>query len=345
MKDFQRGQKVIVTISYGITQEGIIEQSNSGYPLYDKSKVKVSGIGDAVYASLISLPDGWVTIKGLYEAGYRAHSGTSFSPEDRGKNIVTDYEGELNEDLKSIPEDEQQRYIESYQKNLFHWLSAKGRCLSSMITGPANFPTRRNEKANNAESSAYSNFREIREKALKVIARKIENDKPEEQRQAEQYEQVQKRLLSSIRTIIALKAGKGCGDVSLFKANLFGIVKTLSRKLDVVSFKKVIDLIKENNIYTDKHKIWLLAASNSETVKVEQTQESKESEESEVKGVKVVKNYQEDRIQLFFDGKPASYIIAELKHKAFKWSPSRSCWQRQLTGNAIYVTTQLLNGI
>ena len=46
--------------------------------------------------------------------------------------------------------------------------------MSAMITGPARFPSRRNEKMNNYYDNAVNEFRAWREKALKSIARRIE---------------------------------------------------------------------------------------------------------------------------------------------------------------------------
>ena len=126
-----------------------------------------------------------VKIEGLYKAGYDAHRNTSFDPEERAKNIVKEYEAQLNGDLQTIPESEQERYITNYKKYLFSWLSAKSRCISSMITGPANFPVRRAEKANHSEHNHYCKFTEWRAKALKAIARKTEESKPEEVKEAE----------------------------------------------------------------------------------------------------------------------------------------------------------------
>lgn len=44
----------------------------------------------------------------------------------------------------------------------------------------------------------------------------------------------------------------------------------------------------------------------------------------------------ENRIMFFFDGKPDEDTRNLLKSHAFKWSPTRGAWVRQITGNAIY---------
>jgi hypothetical protein len=44
----------------------------------------------------------------------------------------------------------------------------------------------------------------------------------------------------------------------------------------------------------------------------------------------------ENRIMFVFTGKPAEAIRAVLKAAAFKWSPTRSAWVRQLTPNALW---------
>jgi len=47
-------------------------------------------------------------------------------------------------------------------------------------------------------------------------------------------------------------------------------------------------------------------------------------------------NEAENRLQLFFDNKPSEKEREQLKANGFKWAPSQSAWQRQLTRNAIY---------
>jgi antirestriction protein ArdC len=53
-------------------------------------------------------------------------------------------------------------------------------------------------------------------------------------------------------------------------------------------------------------------------------------------GGKVEVNKQDNRLQVFFDGKPDADTRAELKSNGFKWAPSVGAWQRQLNGNAFY---------
>lgn len=53
-------------------------------------------------------------------------------------------------------------------------------------------------------------------------------------------------------------------------------------------------------------------------------------------GGRLVRNVPLDRVQLIFDGKPDADIIAELKSRAFRWSPRESAWQRQLTRNGVW---------
>jgi hypothetical protein len=63
----------------------------------------------------------------------------------------------------------------------------------------------------------------------------------------------------------------------------------------------------------------------------------------EVDGVRVINNREAERIQIFFDTKPAPDMIARLKGSAWKWSPSNGCWQRQNTMNALYSMKNVLS--
>lgn len=67
--------------------------------------------------------------------------------------------------------------------------------------------------------------------------------------------------------------------------------------------------------------------------------------EREVAGVRLIQNTALDRVQLVFDGKPEPDIIAELKSRAFRWSPREGAWQRQLTRNGMWAAEAVLKRV
>ena len=112
--------------------------------------------------------------------GRKEHIGPFlFDPERRAASDQRDYVNSMNslrDELYEIAETEQQRktaneqlqqYKEGYLNKLYAWLDAKSRTMSSMITGPANFPTAKNEKANRTANKRMNEFMEWEEKARK----------------------------------------------------------------------------------------------------------------------------------------------------------------------------------
>lgn len=69
--------------------------------------------------------------------------------------------------------------------------------------------------------------------------------------------------------------------------------------------------------------------------RIEELKSIKESEdiEKEYDGFRYLENSEIMRIQFFFDGKPNEETRRIIKSYGFKWSPSQSAWQRQLTLN------------
>lgn len=65
-----------------------------------------------------------------------------------------------------------------------------------------------------------------------------------------------------------------------------------------------------------------------------------EESETEINGVKIVENVDENRCQVFFDGKPAENVRSYLKSNGFRWSPYNGCWQRQRSNAATYHATK-----
>lgn len=61
-----------------------------------------------------------------------------------------------------------------------------------------------------------------------------------------------------------------------------------------------------------------------------------ETTEETINGIRMVDNVDENRLQLFFPGKPNKEIRDQLKSHGFHWSPSNGCWQAFRGNNAQY---------
>ena len=109
-------------------------------------------------------------LEDLYELCYRAHTWSSFSPDKRAVQYVRDYSSMLQDDLDELGEN-QGNYKEKFISKFSSWMSSKSNCASSMITGPANFNVRRNEKALNTEHNKNVEFYNWRERYFKAVKR------------------------------------------------------------------------------------------------------------------------------------------------------------------------------
>jgi hypothetical protein len=62
----------------------------------------------------------------------------------------------------------------------------------------------------------------------------------------------------------------------------------------------------------------------------------RESKQEEGKGYTYREDTDENRVMFIFEGKPAADVREVLKRHAFKWSPSRGAWVRQLNNAGLY---------
>ena len=269
----------------------------------------------------------------------RAFNWTSFTPEKRRAQTIREHENLLKSDLTEMPDDEKGRYIAGFKQYFSAWLTAKTNCASSAITGRSGFNVKRAEKANVREHASYEEFTEWREKALKAIARRKEDAKPEEQKTDEAWERLKESITQSARRAFASGSNK-----ALFVASIFGKVETYARHGNVEMVERAIQLVRELNgkkcIITERHKFFGLAEVARQA---NESKETKENRDAGFEGGTVRINYEIDRVQIFFDEKPSSAKIRELKQNALKWSPINGAWQRQNTPNALYAVGRLLN--
>ena len=274
-------------------------------------------------------------LESLRTLAYRAHCGTSFSPERRAETVVNDYSAELKEDIKTITgqganAEQVERYTNQYKIKLSSYLSSQSNVMSTMITGPANFPTARNEKKRRAADSHYSNFREWRTKVLNA------------------YVRYQKKQINESQ-------GGELGAARLKLASL-----EANRELEKEANKKIREAKKTGanideylfSLGTQPHMIehimrWGFGSCNTnanirnakkrvEELEKKEAQKNEGSKELKYDGFVIIQNTEIDRVQIKHDTKPTQEVINLLKSNGFKWSPSQGVWQRQLTNNTIW---------
>lgn len=277
-------------------------------------------------------------------AARQAHNWTSFDPDKRGDQLINDYNEQLSEDIAELTSAGiDSDTIESYKtryKNLFSsWLSAKSRVASPMITGPANFPVRRNEKANRSERNHYELWQEWRKRAKKAIVRKSQPEKTytsELERYRAELASMQKNHELMKEGNKRIKAAKKSGE-------------------DLTEYLTTTFKIEPHMIEWTMKFGFGLTNNNANIKRVEQRikeLEKKESMKNETPittytfdGGKLIVNYEVDRLQIMFDTRPTREELDVWKDKglrSYNWSPSNMAWQRKITANAMYAVKRML---
>ncbi|TET97730.1 MAG: hypothetical protein E3J23_08610 [Candidatus Stahlbacteria bacterium] len=282
-------------------------------------------------------------ITGLYDLAYRAFSGTSFSPEKRAESTVEWVEAQLKEDLEKILNESGStgNYREKFINHVHTWLNAKSRCMSSMITGPANFPVARNQKNMRYEDNAYKNWDKWRERYIKSVFR-VPTPSPEEDldKALKDYEKTfqNQELMKTANKILRRKSGdhsekrlelveagfsEKVVDEGLMKPDCYGDYGFASYSLTNNNAK--IKRLKEK-VLTMKSRIAVKASF--EPIRFDGGEISIDN----------------DRVVISHDEKPEQSIIDHLKSRGFRWSRNYGAWSRKHTANALY-TAKIIVGV
>ena len=277
------------------------------------------------------------------QAAIWAHNGTSFSPEKRGENLINEFEQILSNDLikiKSATQEQKDKYVEKFKSLFSAWLGAKQRCISTMITGPANFPVRRAEKANRSEQNKYELFTYWRQKAIKAI---IKSTLPESNPLEEAKQNLSERVKTQEVYKLINKAYKAFlkDPESLNVSDLPDWAKKIIKNFDplVQWYKTPIAPFQLTNNLANIKRLELRVKE----LEQREVLKDKENKEHSFDWGQIIYNYELDRLQIKHNEKPEKAMIDSLKHAGFHWSPSQAVWQRQLTNNAVYSVKKIFN--
>lgn len=284
------------------------------------------------------------------EKAENAYRWSSFDPDVRGETDIMHYERILQEDMQQIPAEKQEEYVSAYKQKFSSLLGSLSHCVSTMITGPANFNHKRNEKANISYDNRYKEFHEWRNRFINAMKRMKEAVRSEEEKQDEAWQALKREIGRSADIIHEIDTGKSKGyNRALFVSSILNKVGTFANHGNVEIVKKAVDFINE---YNSKIKKPVITARNTffdlpnvaQRMK-EKLQAVREQENKEMifEGGTLVWNYEEDRLQILFNDIPEEGKRKELKSSGFRWSPRNKAWQRQLTSNAVYAAKRVLN--
>ncbi len=271
-----------------------------------------------------------------YELARRAHYHTSFTPEKRAESFCAGFDADIAAlQAAGVP----QVKIDRYEALVVRHMQVKSRCLSSMITGPANFPVSKAEKANRAEHTASLAATDYYNRIMKDAKQEAyyaahPEARPVMSGDSDAIERLQDRLAKlekAQETMVSVN--KIVRKQPIDKAALVALLGSEARADDIlkpdcfggIGFAPYSLTNNRAEINRTKERIAEITKRKATTAK-----------DFTINGVRVFENTEAMRLQIFFEGKPAKEMIALLKSHAFKWSPSNMAWQRQLTNNAVY---------
>ena len=283
----------------------------------------------------------------------RAYYWTSFDPEKRAERFNAEYE-QAQIDFENFVNaqnitDEQKSECLAYwsdrlYKNAVDYLAAESCCISWAITGPAKFPVKKAEKA---QASAEAKLNDYIYTLGKMKSAEIFNRYlTAEQKQIRVDSQKWREISMTLSDFVAYKKHGLTLDPNNWTFNAFphlkGAFTTQAKNGNFAMCDKILEYLRERQaegLKVEKNIKILSDILDDWKAKLATPQESTEKE---VDGVRIVENIEENRLQLFFDGKPEADIIALLKQHAFKWSPRFKAWQRILTPNAKFALNKYI---
>lgn len=246
--------------------------------------------------------------------------------------------------------------------------NAGSRTLNWMITGPARFPVRSNEKRMDTEHKRLGEYLDLAksapERALRIARRtmkarvgaggladleladlrqRLEDREKSQARMKGINELIRKNRLGNKRENAEEDAAK---LVELARAAGFSMVCSVAYNLLTPDWGKPgFPAYSLSNNNAEINRLRGRVAQVEAKVARMAAAEGEEPAEKVVNGVRIVEDSSDDRLRLIFDGKPDRPVIQLLKGRGFRWSPSNGAWQRQLTPNARDAAQSIVNQI
>lgn len=289
-----------------------------------------------------------------------AHAGTSMVPEERAhqeragyaRALTADYESLLKyadtDEKRALLVGEFTRYRESYAKRYRAYLGSRARIVSWMVAGPANFPARRMEKRNRVSEARLRDLLEFRERALKAIRRALQPElRPVMAGDADATARLEEKIAKAEATQERMKTA----NAAIRKAAKGG-PEAQTAALEALGFSKGV----AHSLLTPDYgpagfPVWELTnnAANIRRMRerldgLRAAKATPETSTEGANGVRLEDCPAENRVRLFFPGKPSADVRTALKTHGFRWAPSLGCWQAYRNTRSLAHAAQVAGG-
>jgi hypothetical protein len=271
----------------------------------------------------------------------RAHAGTSFSPEDRARSERAGYADTMLRDFEALAKyadtddkratlaAEFERYRDGYRTRYLAMLAAKSRCMSTMITGGSNFPVRRQAKIGDVADKRTRELVEFRERALDAIRKTLRPElRPIMAGDDNATDRIADKIAKLERVQEIMKAANQRirlgGDSAAIVADLIALG---------LSEKNARNAVTPDPMGRLGFPSYALSNNSAEIRRLKKratvVTEAKATEATEIEGTnaRLEDAPADNRVRLYFPGKPEAVVRARLKSQGFRWAPSLGCWQ------------------
>ena len=287
-----------------------------------------------------------------YEANSATNEYNSYLEkfEQNVNELMEKYPENLNEDALKLIEYYKDKYSKKLAFAINKYNSIESMMPSIMISGGGNFNCRKKEKQNNARHNFWNEYGDLFNENNYYL-NKIKN-------------LISNRVIYSDDAMAIEKLEIKIENLKELQEKMKAVNAYYKKHKTLVGCElltddeaiKIMNDIKYHSWYPVPYAPFELTNNNQNIHRLEDRLEelkklkARASEENENKyiqidGLQVIEDATDMRIRLKFDEIPDAETRTLLKHWGFKWSPSNSAWQRQLTNNGIYATKNGPNGL
>ncbi len=292
----------------------------------------------------------------------RAHAGTSFSPETRGSQEIAGYCSQLASDHAELakyattPEkveilrEQFAKYRTGYAIRYRAMLTAKAGCMSTMITGGSNFPVARQRKRSASADKRTSEVVDYRDNALARIKKALRPElRPIMAGDDDATTRLRKKIATAKATQEFMKAANAA--IRKYKGNAEATCAALGELAAVAGHKtwtpeRALKLLEKDFAGRIGFPDYQVKNNGAEIRRLEarlaEVETAKATPASEVCGAlaRLEDSPADNRVRLYFPGKPDKVTRDRLKGEGFRWTPTLGCWQAYRNHRALVIAAR-----